>query len=100
MSTEKKTDSRKERMFKHKVRAIITAGMLVDRLQDFVLGDCELTNGQINAAKLLLDRVLPPLQALNLSSIIDWEDGGGPVLVVTVGSTEIPGKYQLTKKMK
>ncbi|MDH3713751.1 MAG: hypothetical protein OET44_07895 [Gammaproteobacteria bacterium] len=46
------------------VRAAIKVGMIVDRLQKAAMGEIEMKNSELNAAKLLLDKTLPSLQAV------------------------------------
>ncbi len=47
-------------------RSRIRTGMLVERLQDFAAGHIKMTATQVNAAKTLLDRTMPTLQAVQL----------------------------------
>ena len=66
--------------------------MIINQLQRFVEGEIEMTNGQVTAAKILLDRVLPPLRPLNLSANESEKELLSPQLVIHLGSTEIPGR--------
>jgi hypothetical protein len=45
----------------------IKAGVLADRLYKHVLGQVEMTQTQINAARILLNKVAPDLKAVELS---------------------------------
>lgn len=49
------------------VRNKIQASALINRLQDAVDGKAELTAVQVNAAKALLNKVLPDLKATELT---------------------------------
>lgn len=48
-------------------RAKIQAAQIINRLQGCVMGTVELTSTQVSAAKTLLDKILPNLQATELS---------------------------------
>lgn len=50
-----------------KVRERIKASQLVNRLTDHVLGKAEMTATQVRAAEILLNRVVPTLQAVEVS---------------------------------
>ena len=61
----KLTDDWKER---------IRAGVIMDRLLKHVAGEVDMTNTQVNAAKILLSKVVPDLARTELSG-----EGGGPI---------------------
>ena len=65
--TTKKPTTRTGRQFAQKSRERIKAGMLIDKLQKCALGELELTTSQISASKLLLDKVLPNLKAVEFT---------------------------------
>lgn len=52
-------------------RAKIQAALIIKRLQDHVLGTVELQPSQVSSAKVLLDKVLPNLQATELSGAVE-----------------------------
>lgn len=49
------------------IREKIQGSQLINRLQDHVMGAVELTPSQVNAAKVLLGKVIPDLKATELS---------------------------------
>ncbi len=49
------------------VRTKIQASQLINRLQDHVFGEVEMSPTQLKAAEVLLRKSLPDLQALNIS---------------------------------
>lgn len=51
------------------VRAKIQASQLINRLQNHVLGDGKLTELQLKAAKILLDKALPGLSRVEMSGV-------------------------------
>jgi hypothetical protein len=62
-------------------RLKIQVSQLINRLQDHVLGQVDLTPSQIQAAQILLKKALPDLQAMELQGV--GEDGSIPVTLVT-----------------
>jgi hypothetical protein len=62
-------------------RLKIQVSQLINRLQDHVLGQVDLTPSQIQAAQILLKKALPDLQAMELQGA--GEDGSIPVTLVT-----------------
>lgn len=54
----------------------IRASQLLNRLNDFVNGKCELTPAQVQAAKIIIGKVIPDLKAIEHTG-----QGGGPLLV-------------------
>lgn len=48
-------------------RAKIQVSQIINRLNQCVMGEIELSPSQVNAAKTLLSKVLPDLQAMALS---------------------------------
>lgn len=49
-------------------RAKIKTSMLLNRLQDYASGRCEMTRGQVQAATVLLRKVLPDLSSTDLGT--------------------------------
>jgi len=62
-------------------RLKIQVSQLINRLQDHVLGQVDLTPSQIQAAQILLKKALPDLQAMELQGA--GEGGSIPVTLVT-----------------
>ena len=60
-----------------RVRERIDSGQIVNQLQRCVMGEEEMTQTQINAARILLDRTLPTLKALE----VDQGDGGNAKVI-------------------
>lgn len=79
--------TRKNRTHTQLVRDRIKASAIINRLQDFALGEnaVTMTSSQIKAAQILLDRVLPNLRAVSMEEAygasddvtikIAWEGG-------------------------
>jgi len=63
-----------------KWREKIRASMLINRLRNHVLGRLEMSNTQIRAAEILLSRVMPTLQATDLTA----SDADGQPLGITL----------------
>jgi hypothetical protein len=70
--------------FRHNedTRAKIQAGVIIKRLQDHILADAPIMDAsQVNAAKALLNKVLPDLQSVAMQADIDgtlkvtWSSG-------------------------
>ena len=57
-------------------RSAIQVGLIVKHLEEHTLGKREMSNTQIAAARILLDKALPNLQATQISG-----EGGGPLEV-------------------
>jgi hypothetical protein len=49
------------------IREKIQGSLIINRLQDHVVGDVEMTPSQVNAAKTLLGKVIPDLKAVEHS---------------------------------
>jgi hypothetical protein len=49
-----------------RTREKIRTTMLINRLQDFVLGKCDMTPSQVRAAKLVLRKILPDLKPIKV----------------------------------
>ncbi len=49
-----------------RTREKIRASMLMNRLQDHVLGKCDMTPSQVRAARLVLRKILPDLKAVKV----------------------------------
>lgn len=60
-------------------RKRIQTGVLLKRLEDHVIGKCELTATQISAANILLRKSIPDLTATEITGA-----NGGPVSVATI----------------
>lgn len=54
-------------------RAKIQAGVIINRFQKCVMGEIELTSQQVSCGKALLDKVLPNLQATELSGEMEHQ---------------------------
>jgi hypothetical protein len=52
--------------YRNRVSERIKTSMIVDRLQKCVAGEITLTTAQVQAARILLDRVLPSLKAVEV----------------------------------
>lgn len=66
------------------VRAKIQASQIVNRLTKCAMGEIDLTPSQVNAAKTLLDKVLPNLQAVDLTvekDNVEWLIADKPMTV-------------------
>ena len=50
-----------------KTKNLIRASQLLNRLNAFVNGECELTPAQVQAAKIVIAKEIPDLKALELS---------------------------------
>lgn len=50
-----------------KARERIQAGMILDRLEKHILGEVEMSATQVNAARVLLNKALPDLKAIEHS---------------------------------
>lgn len=68
--------ARKRKGLSENTRERIQTTMLAKRLQDHVLGKCELSATQIQAARILLNKTLPDLQSVQHSG-----EGGGPIVL-------------------
>ena len=78
-----------------KTRAKIQTSQLVNRLNANSLGDLdkEMTTGQIASARILLDKSLPSLQAVELTG-----QGGGPVQYEDLTDEDIDDKLAKLEK--
>ena len=59
-----------------KTKRLIQASQLINRLNSHALGEIELSQSQINAAKIVIGKVIPDLKAIELSG-----EGGGPLIL-------------------
>jgi hypothetical protein len=59
-------------------RSKIQAAQIINRLNDHINGKVSLDVSQVSAAKVLLNKVLPDLKAVELMG-----QGGGPIKTVT-----------------
>lgn len=53
----------------------IQAAQIINRLQGCVMGEIELSSQQVNAAKTLLNKVLPDVQSISLEGQMSMEVG-------------------------
>jgi hypothetical protein len=60
-----------------KTKRLIQASQLVNRLILHANGEIELTQTQINAARIVIGKYIPDLKAIELTG-----EGGGPVRVI------------------
>lgn len=67
-------------------RSKIQAAMIINRLSDHIVGKIEMDVSQVSAAKVLLNKVLPDLKAVELSG-----KDGGPIKSVTKVMICAPG---------
>jgi len=49
----------------------IRASQLLNRLNSFANGECELSPAQVQAAKIVIGKVIPDLKAMELSGQVD-----------------------------
>lgn len=57
--------------YPEKAKDRIKAGMMVGRLYKHVMGEIEMSATQVNAAKILLNKVLPDMKAIEQTSTQD-----------------------------
>lgn len=50
-----------------KTKNLIRASQLLNRLNSFVNGECELTPAQVQAAKIIIGKEIPDLKAMEIS---------------------------------
>lgn len=62
---------RKKILHDESTRAKIQAAQIINRLQNHIDGKVDLTSSQVSAAKILLDKILPNLQATELSGAVE-----------------------------
>ena len=70
--------TRLRKMHQDDVRAKIKVSQLLNRLEDHALGKIELSPTQVRAIEILIKKVLPDLQSVELSG-----DEDNPVEVIT-----------------
>ena len=73
------TDQGKLASFENRQRERIKTGKIISKLQSHVLGDTEMSQTQIMAARLLLSRTVPELKAIEIST-----NGNGIKDVLTI----------------
>ena len=49
---------------KEKTKKLIQATQLLNRLNSFAIGEIEMTQAQVNAAKIVIGKVIPDLKAI------------------------------------
>ena len=54
--------------YRNRVSERIKTSMIVERLQECALGEIEMTATQLQAARILLNKVLPDLKAIEVAS--------------------------------
>ena len=54
-----------------KTKDLIRASQLLNRLNSFVNGECELSPAQVNAAKIIIGKAIPDLRAVEHSGEIN-----------------------------
>lgn len=59
-----------KRSYPSKARDRIKASLVIEKLNRFVMGECEMSAHQVNAARILLNKVLPDLKAVEHSGEI------------------------------
>ena len=65
---ESRSRNMRPRSFGVRVRQRIDSAQIIDRLHDHVVGKCEMSNTQINAARILLNKTLPDLKVHEVRS--------------------------------
>lgn len=63
-------------------RAKIQAALIINRLQDHVMGNVEMDAAQVSSAKTLLNKILPDMKAVEHSG----PDGGALPMALTVAT--------------
>ena len=73
-------------------RKRIQASQLINRLHEHALGNVEMTATQVNAAKALINKVLPDLQSVEVEGEMDLQATINRVELVALddGSTDSP----------
>ena len=66
-----------------KTKRLIQASQLVNRLNSHALGEIEMTQTQIQAAKIVIGKVIPDLKAVELTG-----EGGGPLRIIASSTDE------------
>lgn len=59
-----------------KTKRLIQASQLINRLNSHALGKIEMTQSQINAAKIVIGKTIPDLKSIEVSG-----EGGGAVIL-------------------
>ena len=60
-----------------KTKRLIQASQLINRLISHVNGEVEMTQSQVNAAKIVIGKYIPDLKAIELTG-----ESGGPIKLV------------------
>jgi len=63
-----------------KTKRLIQASQLLNRLYSHANGECEMTQSQVNAAKVVIGKSIPDLKAMELTG-----EGGGAVIIQLTG---------------
>ena len=64
----------KKPLHAEKTKDLIRASQLLNRLNSFVNGECELSPAQVQAAKIIIGKVVPDLKAIEHTG-----EAGGPI---------------------
>lgn len=64
-----------------KTKRLIQASQLLNRLISHANGEIEMTQSQVNAAKIVIGKAIPDLKAVELTG-----EGGGPVRIIASGT--------------
>ena len=66
-----------------KTKRLIQASQLLNRLNSHAMGKVEMTQSQVNAAKVVIGKSIPDLKAVELTGA-----DGGPVQIIASGFDE------------
>lgn len=69
-------------------RDSIQTSMLIKRLCNHALGECEMSNTQVRAAEILLNKTLPNLKSSDDSLTVEGELGVREIVKEYVGDTK------------
>lgn len=64
-----------------KTKRLIQASQLINRLISHANGEIEMTQSQVNAARIVIGKAIPDLKAVELTG-----EGGGPVRIIASGT--------------
>lgn len=63
-----------------KTKALIRASQLLNRLNSFAIGEIEMSAAQVNAAKIVIGKVIPDLKAVEHSGKVEMTHSFADVL--------------------
>ena len=92
----KKSHARHKAWTPDKVRERIRASMILRRLTNHVLGHVEMTTSQVNAAKILLGKVIPDMRQLEHTGTVNHVNYDAAVLAVLNAPGDARGAEQVT----